>query len=88
MTISIDVLIEAVSESVEKYNANVYDAIHETIDGALVYGSDIVEYWISAGMPDPEDMGAHDSIIDAITSAVYLDLYDRISEKFSGEETE
>ena len=52
-------------------NGTMQDYAHEAIDSALVYTSDILETWSHYGRPDVESMGEHDSIMDAITWAVY-----------------
>lgn len=89
MTISTQSIIDAVLEHVEwsyqnkqlhAHSVDFSDAIHEAIDSALVYTSDILDYWTHNNMPDVEDMGAHDSIMGAITEAVYFDLRENVSD--------
>ena len=48
------------------------------IDNSLIYTSDIDELWQLLGRPDPETMSDHSTISEAITSAVYEGLMERI----------
>ncbi len=89
MTISVESIEENVLESVEwsyqhkelhAHNVDFSDAIHEAIDSALIYTSDVLGYWQHAGMPVVDDMGEHDSIMSAITWSVYVDLSENVSE--------
>lgn len=86
MGISIDDINAAILESVEwdfqntaltdlgvddYANGTMQDYAHEAIDYAMTYTSDIFETWERYGRPDVESMGEHDSIMSAITWAVY-----------------
>lgn len=42
----------------------------ETVDSALTFDSDIIRYWRDLGHPDPDDLGACDSIMEAMVTAV------------------
>jgi len=89
MGISIDDINAAILESVEwdfqnaaltdlgvddYANGTMQDYAHEAIDCAMTYTSDIFETWERYGRPDVESMGEHDSIMSAITWAVYETL--------------
>ena len=85
MAITVDSIMDNIVERVEwayrnGQDVDFSDIIHEAIDSALIYTVDIVDYWLSNNTPEPENMGAHDSILSAITEAVYFDLVDNISE--------
>lgn len=89
MAITVESIIEDVLESVEwafqhnelhSHQIDFSDAIHEAIDSALVYTSDILEYWVRAGMPDCEDGMSDGTIMGAITWAVYEDLRANVSD--------
>lgn len=82
MAITVESITDTAVESLEwdfqqgyrsSHDTDVSDYIHQAIDSALVYTSDIVDYWRRAGMPEPEysEIGDHDSISSAITAAVY-----------------
>ena len=86
MGISIDDINAAILESVEwdfqnaqsmnlgvddYANGTMQDYAHEAIDSAMIYTSDILETWECYGHPDVESVGEHDSIMSAITWAVY-----------------
>ena len=55
-----------------------YEYRNATIDQSLIYTSDIDELWWELGQPDPETMSDYSTISDAITSAVYEGLMERI----------
>lgn len=55
-------------------NGTMQDYAHEAIDSAMIYTSDILETWERYGRPDVESMEDHNSIMDAITWAVYETL--------------
>lgn len=55
-------------------NGTMQDYAHKVIDRAMIYTSDIFETWERYGRPDVESMGEHDSIMSAITRAVYETL--------------
>ena len=94
MTISAQNIIDAALESLEwRYQQNelhahdiastlesINEDIHEAINGALIYTSDIVDYWRENGMPEPEDDYGQETIRDAITWAVYEHLRDAVSD--------
>lgn len=81
MAIRIDAIVDAINDNINwarenGENVDISDIIHETIDGALVYDSDIVEYWVRNDMPDNDG----NSIMTAIAYAVYEDIFDRVHE--------
>lgn len=93
MSITVESIIENVLESVEwdfqnaqsmnlgvddYANGTMQDYAHEAIDSALIYTADILEYWVSAGMPECEDGMGDGTIMGAITWAVYEDLRENV----------
>lgn len=89
MSITVESIIENVLESVEwsyqhkelrSHSIDFSDAIHEAIDSALIYTADILEYWVSAGMPECEDGMGDGTIMGAITWAVYEALREDVSD--------
>lgn len=55
-------------------NGTMQDYAHEAIDRAMIYTSDILETWEHYGRPDVGLLSDHNSIVDAITWAVYKAL--------------
>lgn len=89
MAITIESIIDDALETVEwsyqhrelhAHRVDFSDAIREAIDSAMVYTPDILDYWVRNNMPEVDDLGAYDSILSAISEAVYYDLWDNISD--------
>lgn len=91
MSITRESIIEAAVESLEwdysqgyrhAHDTDVSEYIHQAIDQAMIYTSDIMEAWERYGWQEPadRDVSDFDSISAAISWSVYESLRDDVSQ--------
>jgi hypothetical protein len=63
-------LLMALSESLAEGHSDYEAVVHESIDSVMpVYYTDIVNEWVEAGMPQPDDH--HNDIISQMTDSLW-----------------